>query len=65
MEELVIKATMVVEFCVEVPDGTDVDQLCLALNTDLVEVEDVNMGQVKGSKVSSYSTVNVWVDEEG
>ena len=57
-----MKVTLVVEMCVEVPDGTEPDSLCLNLDVDLIEVEDVSMGVVEGARVTSYETKEVIVD---
>lgn len=57
-----MRVTLVVEVCLEVPDGTETDGLCLNLDLDQIEVEDVNMGHVEGARATSYETKDVIID---
>lgn len=57
-----MKVTFVVEMCAEVPDGTDIDGLCLDLDVSLIAIENLNMGEVKGARITSYETKDVIID---
>ena len=57
-----MKVTLVVEMCAEVPDGTDLDGLCLDMDVNMITVENFDMGEVKGARVTSYETKDVLID---
>lgn len=58
------QVTFTVEFCAEVPDDAEEGDLCLNMDTDLIEVEDLNIGKVPGSRVTSYTTIQVTNDNQ-
>lgn len=54
-----MQVRMYVAFDVEVPDDTDIDTLCLGIDTDNITVEDTQGDVIEDSSVDGYTTESV------